>query len=388
LAQTGLENLSEAQIQALIEIKYSLATVDDLPARGILSASAAEGEREYYLSKASHILGTPVERVQLLRLLDRLDRSQPAEDLGIQQRFKGFLTFVNIIWVLSSILLVIALAWLTKLYLLPILKRIPAVVYERLVYIVCWVFIIGAYRFAKGIDQFIALPGCLGLVGAMTFSHTLHKDRLEKFFKRNRLDPFTVNSFILFLIWMVVAIIYQSSLIAFIAVIALEAFLGFSVVVLPLCVAIGFTEKSIIPRAMAASFLLLVFYVLLRMTGIELPYFGIFSAGALFMGPFVYFIGLLIVSSKLYKHANAHHYLGLQILTIVSGLLALFIGSVWQISQLQGIGGTLFFLYLLEKYFELPWQKKGWAWATLGLAVILYLGSLVTRQYPHYFLLH
>ena len=33
------------------------------------------------------------------------------------------------------------------------------------------------------------------------------------------------------------------------------------------------------------------------------------------------------------------------------------------VGALLGIGGTFFTLYLLEKYFELPWRGVGWAWA-------------------------
>ncbi len=385
-AQTGLENLSEAQIQALITIKYNLATLDDLQERGVLSADMAEAERQHYLAKAQTVIGEPLELDQLLALLDRFDSRQLDETQGMLQRISGFFTFINIIWTISSILLVIAVGWLIRLYIVPILKQIPAVVYEALIYMACLAFIGGGQWFARGIDQFIVLPGCLGLVGALIFTNKLHNESLQKFYKRNRLEPFTLHSFILFLIWAGVAIIYQSVLIAFMAVIALEAFLGFSVLVTPLCYYIGFRKKSIIPRAMAASFLLLLFYIVVRITRIELPYFDIFSVGVLFMGSFVYFIGLLIVSSKWYKHKDAQHYIVMQLLTIVSGIQALFFGSVWQISQLQGIGGTFFFLYLLEKYFELPWLKKRWAWATLGLSIILYLSSLVIRQYPQYFL--
>ncbi|MGK7875503.1 MAG: hypothetical protein AB4426_20040 [Xenococcaceae cyanobacterium] len=391
LAQNSFEHLGKEQIQELIEIRHSIATIDELQQRGILSEKQADIERERYLEKSQLVLGERVDLEQLVILTDSYEISKPGEQPGVRN-ISGFFTFVNIVWTLAAILLAIALAWLTWLYLIPILKLIPAFVYEILIYWACLVFIVGGHWFAKGIDEFIALPGCLGLIGALGLTNKLHEKALAKVYfsedSKPRINPYSLNIFILFIFWSVTAVVYQSSLIGFMAVIALEAFLGFSVIVMPLCYAIGFSNKEVIPRAMSASLLLLVFYVCVQITEVELPYIGIFSTGVLFMGSFVYFIGTLIVSTKWYDMPfNLNRYIGLQVLTIVSGVLALYVGSVWNILLLQRIGGTFFFLYLIEKYFELPWQKEAWAWATLGFAIILYLSALFAKQYPQYFFL-
>jgi hypothetical protein len=385
-AQTNFPNLSQSQVQELIEIKYTLNTLDDLQSRGVLNADVAKSQRNYYLTQAESLIGKSLTAKELTALLEYYSSSLPVKTQGTWQRVTGFFSFVNIIWVFSSILLVIAIGWLISLYLLPILFSIPARVYEVLIYLACVTSIIGGQTFAQGTAEFIALPGCLGLIGALAFTHYLHQSAAGKFYTLYQIDVFSFNSLILFLIWAGVAITYNSALIAFIAVIALETFFGFSVLVMPLCYCIGFRERGVIPSTTAASFFLLVFYVALRINQTNLPYLEIFSTGAFFLGTFVYFIGLLLLSSKWHGHKNVWHYLGLQLLTIVSGVLAIFIGSVWQIPQLEGIGGTFFFLYLIEKYGELPWQKQSWAWATLGLAIMLYLLSLVIKQYPQYFL--
>ena len=77
----------------------------------------------------------------------------------------------------------------------------------------------------------------------------------------------------------------------------------------------------------------------------------------------------------------------MQGLTVISGVIALYVSSVWQISVLKGISGTLFALYAIEKYCELPWTKKTWAWATLGLSIILYACAWLIRSYPELFLI-
>ncbi len=63
----------------------------------------------------------------------------------------------------------------------------------------------------------------------------------------------------------------------------------------------------------------------------------------------------------------------------------MFIGSIWNIGPLQGIGGTFFFLYIIDKYFEIPAWKKHWAIATLGFGIMLYVSTLIMRAYPTYF---
>ncbi|GAA6624077.1 hypothetical protein NUACC26_099020 [Scytonema sp. NUACC26] len=143
---------------------------------------------------------------------------------------------------------------------------------------------VGGRWVASGIAEFLALPGCLGLIGALTFSEYLHRQTLQQFYEESKLDRFSLYSLILFCIWTAVAVTYNSVAIAFLAVISLETFLGFSVLVMPLHYFIGFRERKVIPRTTAASFLLLVFYVGLKISQTDITYLNIFSLGALFMG--------------------------------------------------------------------------------------------------------
>jgi len=386
LAENILNNLNNQQIQELIEIKASVNTIQELNEKNIISNSVAETEIKQYLDKTESIIKRKIE-------LKELESINFQEQQGLLQKVKGFLTFVNIIATLAAILLAIAVAWLVSIYLIPVLKLIPKSVYEILIYLMCFAFIIGGKWLTPAVNEFIALPGCLGLIGALGFTNFLHGEALKKvYFKADnqpRFNPYYLNSLVLFFCWFIIAILYQSELIGFLAVIALEVSLGFSVVVLPLCYFIGFRERDVIPRAMSASLFLLIIYVGLKITETELPYVGIFSSGVLFVGSFVYYLGCLIISNKWYNQAlEQNRYLSMQILTIVSGILALYIGSVWQILLLQRIGGTFFVLYLIDKYLELPWKKEWLAWATLGFAIILYSLALFVKQYPQFFLIY
>ncbi|MGD1807963.1 hypothetical protein ACP6PL_21365 [Dapis sp. BLCC M126] len=384
----NLDNLPLEKVQELISIRHSITTIDELEKRGVLSETQATTETKYYLEKSQIIVGEKLNLEQIIRLTNNYEIVTPGSQTNIIQKIAGFVTFTNIILTAAAILLVLALASLASLYLIPILTLIPDWGYEIIIYLVCLAAIVGG-NFVTGIGEFIAFPGCLGLIGAISFSHYLHRKFFQKLVDDKNSYPYYLDSFILFIIWAIAAIVYKSSLLGFITIIALETCLGFSVIITPLRYMIGFAEKDVIPRAMSASLILLTIYVSAEVTNVELPYMGIFSTGVLFVGSFVYFVGTLIVSSKWYEYGNfnINRYLWLQFLTIVSGIIALYIGSVWQVLLLQRIGGTFFFLYLIEKYFELPWQQKSWSWATLGLAVILYLSALVAKQYPEYFFL-
>jgi hypothetical protein len=130
----------------------------------------------------------------------------------------------------------------------------------------------------------------------------------------------------------------------------------------------------------------LVVYVVAVALGGPTGPFAYFRYGALFMGTFVYYLGLLILASR-YYNARRGNYALMQAVTIVSGIAAFYLGATLDIGPLLGIGGTFFVLYLLEKYTELPWHNIGWAWSLLGFALLLYGAAFLAGKFPEYFLL-
>jgi hypothetical protein len=373
-----------SEIKQLIQIKYGLMTLDSLKAKNVISATIHQEEQACLRVKARKILNLKNETdAELNKILMNVDEQQ---GINIFAKIKGFFSFVNIALVLSGILLVIAIAWLVNLYLWNLLKKIPIKVYEALIYLLCLLFMIGAYWFQPDIRAFIAFPGCLGLIGALTFSyHSRNFFQLEADYKKIA-NFFSWNTLLLSIIWSFVAVLYGSSLIGFIAILTVHSFLGFRILFIPGAAYLGFESEDVIQRSMIASLLMLIGYILLKyLELLQLPYIAVFAYGILFMGSFVYYLGLLIVSSKYYFKKNTKKYYATQAITIISGVLALFMGSVFEIPTLRGIGGTFFFIYLIEKYYEIPWNKIGWAWSLFGFAIFLYGFSFVVKLYPQYF---
>ena len=350
--------------------QHRLEIVSDLETRGILTPVEANQQRDYYNAQPDQTKPDALS-----------DRNTPP----LWQRVRGVLTISHIIWIFSSILLVFSLGLLARLYLFPLLGLIPGSVYELAAYFISIGTMVGSYWLEAPLDEYLALPGCLSLIGALAFSYYLHPQSCQKLCRTFKTNPYSLGSLLTFLTWSSIAIVHQSSVIGFISAIALEAYLGFAIAVFPGTYMFGFTKRSLLPRAVISSLALLIFYVTIRLSAIQLPSVLIFAPGILFVGTFVYFLGLLIWSSKWYR-AKKTEYITLQFVTIVSGIIALYLGSLGQISQLQGIGGTFFFLYIIEKYFELPWRKKTIAWAIFGFALLLFASAGIIEKYPQYFL--
>src|SRR3989338_2332770 len=75
--------------------------------------------------------------------------------------------------------------------------------------------------------------------------------------------------------WMFSSFYFNTGLIGFFTVIVAEAWLGFSVAVLPFCYFIGFSDKDAMARSMASSVIMLVIFTILRIIAgpnVPLPY--------------------------------------------------------------------------------------------------------------------
>lgn len=368
-------------------IRDRIAAVDDLESRGVLTAEQAEQQRAFYVERASEIAGEPMtlEKIEGWSSLQR------------------FFTFVNVVYVLAGILLVIALGWLFAIYILPILAEMPPEVWEVLLYASSIGLMFGVKGFL-GIDTiWIVFPGCLALIGALMLTLHLHFPKAG-----DSRGAITFVSLVCFAAWSVAAFYHGSSLIGFLAVLALESFLGFSIFVGPLCIGLGFEKEDMMPRATFASLALLVLGCVVQVFG-GMPegalkadavnlvsHLGVLNPGLIFVGTFVYFIGLLILGSRWYildydyrsgRRKGWGLFWLLQGVTVLSGFAALYFGSVLGIGMLQGIGGTFFGIYLLEKYVEISFKRVGFAWMLLGFAVILYYIATYAQANPDYFLL-
>ncbi len=330
----------------IIKIKHSIMTIEELEKQGILSHAEAEKSIAYYIAQASKVSG------HTLTLNEIMATADPApQTLTPLQEFAGAIDFLRVIMVLGILAVVGAVAYLFRYYverLLRILISIPVVVYEIVFYAASLGSGIWGWLLPEPMHGYIGLLACLLFAGALGFSTSYHR----------HLAHVSLFSMILFLVWAPAAILFGSPFIGFFAIGALLSAMGFNMIVTMVFDSIRFREETAIERFTFSAFMLLAIFIVLRLAGALIPALAVFEFGALFLGSFVGYAGLLILSSRWYGRNRRKAYWGFQVVAIIAGVGALFFGSVFQIGELQKIGGTFFVLYCILKIIEIPLRSQ------------------------------
>ncbi len=294
------------------------------------------------------------------------------------ERREGWFSFVHVLWLVGGLAVVAALVLLFGHYFARLLAAIPAVVWEVGFYGVCLGAVAGGSLMPKGYAMGPVFPGCLGLVGCVVFSRYRHRFHLEGWM-----------AWLFVPVWGTAAWYYGSGTVGFLTVGAVLWALGFHAAAIPGVVYLGFKNTTVIPQTTMAAGLLLAVHVGLHCAGMNPGWLTPFRDGMGFLGAIVFLLGVLILSNRWYAHkggAQGRLRYGLsQVLALLSGVAVVYFGGVYRVEALLGIGGTFICLYLLEKYFELPWRGIGWAWAMLGGGGMLYGFALFAQVHPEWF---
>ena len=384
---TDMEKLNE-----LVLIRENIEMTDKLTSRGVLPADQKDKIIEAELAAAGKVLGKAVTYEELVSLT-----GAAAPPPTAWNKFTGFFTFVNTVLVLAALMLTVAVIWLFGIYFLALILAVPPKIWEGLSYLACAGLIYMGSQAEPNMQMLWVLPGAFGLVGALMLNRynwwgvVKNDDYWEARKSEEYFHHFA--SLVLAIAWGAIALSFQSQLMGFLAVGAAMGFLGFACGMFPGVVWIGFTEDAYVLRTTFAAFCMGFLYTILHATGQSSSAFTTFEVGLSWWGFFVFYLGMLIMASKWWaydwrnrRQYNWGKYALMQVLTIVAGVAALYFGNVYHISLLLGIGGTFFGLYLMEKWFEVPWEGVGWAWSLLGLSVFLYFFVSFAQQHPDYFL--
>ena len=305
-------------------------------------------------------------------------------DGGISKAKKsaGLFTFTNVLLIIAIIGVVFAAGAAFVQFVVPFLASMPAAVQIIMAYLCAISVVVVADQVCgEAIKNYVALTGCIGIGAAYAF----HLDKIKTGQKVNIaliLSP-------VFIVWFILALYFQSKMIGFITVMALQAMLGFAVWVGPLCTAIGFQDDDQIPRAFFSSLGLLAIYI-----GNALGAFGssagvkknmaVFELGVFFMGTFVYFLSLMILSSR-YYYSPQRKIVVYNIVSVLSGLAAFGLGALTpQLGIFRGVGSTFFVFFLLQKWSEIRWGNC-WSIGLLGGAGLVYLSCLFIKSHTEYF---
>ena len=346
--------------KSIIELKQYYDVINNLEKRGVLNKDIASEEKRLYIEHASKLAGVKELFTE--------------EEFITWKHRQLVISFSNVIAVLAGVIAIISLTILIGIYILPLLAIVPQPAWEILFYIISFYLMIFVH------NSWIIFFGCLAFLATLPFSIKLHL-RTNKY-------AGLVASWMCFFVWSFVAIYQQHREAGYLAIMALESALGFVVFVGELVIMIGFQNEKVIPSGTIASFVLILIGVILhvqqRSNILTIP----FTEPLLFLGTFVYFIGLLILSSRFYTRQNAKVFTTwfLQFITFFSGLATIFFGPMFEIPFVQAIGGTTFVIWLLAKYVEfVPWETKLKVALNLwGFGLLLYGWAYFFKTYPQY----
>lgn len=169
--------------------------------------------------------------------------------------------------------------------------------------------------------------------------------------------------------WGAIAWVAGLPAVGFLAVGALLAWLGLRIAVGPFCYAFGFDGPDALMRATVAGAALVTGFTALVATGVPLGPLSVFRPGALWLGSFAWFLGVLIVSVRWYRPG---HYARRQFLAMASLGAALSAGLLLGASELVTMAATFWLFYVLGKVAEIPLAGRiGFGLKLIGAAGLL-----------------
>lgn len=348
----------------IIELKNYYDVIQSLEERDVLETSIANREKQLCIEYAS--------------TLTKTGKLLTVEEFRTWKQRETIVTFANIVAILAAIIVILALTALIGIFVLPILMALPVVIYEVISYSIAFVLMLMVN------NSWVIFFGCLVFLSSISLTIKLHY--------RTSINNGLLASWTCFFVWSLVAIYQQCQEAGYLAIMALESALGFVLFSGPLFLAIGFQDEKVIPSGTFSSFILMIIgcilYLRKQTNFLTIP----FTRPLIFLGTFVYFIGLIILSSRWYKPFRGREgtFILLQIITFLTGLATMFFGPMFEIPFIQSIGGTLFVFWLLQKYTEIaPWNEF-WSGvcSLLGFGVFLYGFAYFLQTYPEYFIFH
>lgn len=268
----------------------------------------------------------------------------PAElcpDLTTAQKMAGYLSWKGTLQVVGSMCLAMGLLFLFSGLIRKFLGN------KKLIELLFWVIAIagmtsGLYVPA-GYAAWLVFAGAMAFPGAWLFSSKLRR--------KAALPQYFVHT--LTLIWATLAILYQFNEIGFLATLGLLILLGLKVHVTPFAFHFGFQSEDKMVRGMTAGFVITAAYAIATIAGGNLGIFEVFRSGALWLGSFTWFLGILIVTSFWYK-PGAAGYAWRQALALVAFSVAISVGMLFGLRELTTIASAFLLFYLASKVIEIP----------------------------------
>ena len=334
---------------------------------------------ESILKLASNVAKFEFKNIeQFQQLMDEL-KSTPDEKLGVIGKFWKLMTLINVIWIVSIIGMtvtffpaIVAIFGPLMNVLVDFVKRIIKSIlpYSEQIGYVLLIFILSqSFYCPKDIGFFLALTSLVGYYSLFIYTCNKHGQNVT-----NESTKSLYSYGMILLPTAMLTIYYNSDLLGFLSIVFLYFSFGFSVISRGLCWCIGFRDRDPLTDCTCISLALIPLYLVMDK---KVAYLKHFHYGIYVMSVIIYFLGLLILSSK-YKYGKT------QILMIISLILFAFIGSIMNITSMYNVTITFSFLYLGEKIGEMSFWK-GFEIVLVFLGFLTcYFASMLLTAHPSF----
>lgn len=337
------------------------------------------------LDEASNLLGYTFKSDQeLIDVITELECTTETSSDGLIGKFWRMLTLVNLIWLVSSVVIVVLFGPVLYQVFGPLIIHLAQIMYEicvllykvreELGYSGLILMLIQSYHLHKDVGLYLAFTSVIGFYAQWMYSLSIHTEK-----KSTELGKLIVFGAMLYPT-VLLTLSYTSQLLGFISVVILYAYLGFSVVATGLTYYIGFKNENALNQCVGASLIMLPLYMMFVNTKTDLKYF---HYGFYVFGFVAYFLGLLIKASKFNSTYNSKEDYGLnQIIMMVSLGSSLYTSTLLNISVLYNVVVTFSFMYGLEKFVEFDVWKNNGIVLMFSVACIFYYLSFWLNTHP------
>ena len=377
------------KIWRLSQLEYALREIEKKYENDL---QKKENFTEEIIKQAKEIIGSGKMNSEILHKFSEF--LNDANSNSFLSRVIGFFNFVNIIWMIAIIGIIISIGPSLLFLFKPIMKIIiiiftdfilPLLIklyeygfFECLAYVISIILISDGMKVNKEWGFFISLTGTGFIILLFVYSINLKTDRyiLERELRKKVIFG-VLTTIVLFSL----SVHFNSKLLSFFATMNFYSFIGFYTGCYGLCYVVGFLNDSDMIRVVSTSFILIIFYIILRMANIENEIIELYRSPIQIFGALTYFLGLLIFSSKYYYERKISYILR-QLLYIVSLLFVLLFGNIFNLPSLTNTTYVFGVLYLMEKNIEIMSKIEGGIWLII-LTTSLSLWGLSLYLHKH-----
>ena len=360
------------KIWRLSQLEYTLREIEKTYVNDI---QKKEKFTEEIIKQAKEIIGSGKMNSEILHKFPEF--LNDINSNSVLSRIIGFFSFVNIIWMIAIIGIIVSIGPSLLFLLTPIMTImikiftdfiVPLLIilyeygfFECLAYAISIILISDGMKVNKEWGFFISLTGT-GLI-VVLFSYSIILKKFRYAYERELREK-VIFGVLTTIVLFSLSVHFNSKLLSFLATMNFYTFIGFYTGCYGLCYVVGFLNRSDMIRVVSTSFILIIFYIILRMANIENKIIELYRSPIQIFGALTYFLGLLIFSSIYYDEIKLPYNMR-QLIFIVSLFLILLFGNIFNLPSLTNTTYVFGVLYLMEKNIEIMSKIEGGMWLVI-----------------------